>query len=159
MELAERAARALGVDVGCLHTEIKLTIDGPRVIEVNGRLGGGIPEMLELASGVSLFNVAARVAVGEQISLGRLPCDRVAYLFYMQAPYEAAKLNSLDGLDRVRALDGVDTIFLNRQPGDSVDWRDGNHGYLYSVLGVAEDHDAMRGLHQTIGDTVDVDFS
>ena len=66
MELAERAARALGVDVGCLHTEIKLTIDGPRVIEVNGRLGGGIPEMLELASGVSLFNVAARVAVEEQ---------------------------------------------------------------------------------------------
>jgi biotin carboxylase len=159
VELAELAAKALGVDVGCLHTEIKLTVDGPRVIEVNGRLGGGIPEMLELASGVSLFNIAARVALGEQFNLSRLPCDKVAYLFYMQAPYEAVTLNRLEGLDRVRALPGVDTIFLNRQPGDGVDWRDGNHGYLYSVLGVAEDHDAMRGLHHTIGDIVDVDFS
>ena len=40
--------------VGCLHTEIKFTPDGPRIIEVNGRVGGGVPEMIERAAGIPL---------------------------------------------------------------------------------------------------------
>ena len=42
---------ALGVSTGCLHTEVKFTPDGPEIIEVNGRVGGGVPEMLERAAG------------------------------------------------------------------------------------------------------------
>jgi len=55
LEVATAALRALGVQTGCFHTEIKLTPSGPRVIEVNGRLGGGVPDMLFQASGVSLL--------------------------------------------------------------------------------------------------------
>ncbi len=45
LDVASRAIAALGVRVGFLHTEIKLTPDGPRIIEVNGRLGGAIPAL------------------------------------------------------------------------------------------------------------------
>ena len=55
LEVATAALAAIGVKTGAFHTEIKLTPDGPRVIEVNGRIGGGVPEMLLRASGVSLF--------------------------------------------------------------------------------------------------------
>ena len=51
LELATSAIEALGVHTGCLHTEIKFTPDGPRVIEVNGRVGGGVPEMLGACRG------------------------------------------------------------------------------------------------------------
>jgi len=37
------------------------------VIEVNGRLGGGVPEMLFQASGVSLVQLSMRVALGEPV--------------------------------------------------------------------------------------------
>jgi biotin carboxylase len=54
LEVAGAATAAIGVTVGCLHTEIKLTPDGPRVIEVNGRVGGGTPEMLAAVTDVDL---------------------------------------------------------------------------------------------------------
>lgn len=38
--LAASAVLALGIRYGASHTEVKLTPDGPRVIEVNGRVGG-----------------------------------------------------------------------------------------------------------------------
>ena len=65
LALATSAIEALGVTTGCLHTEIKFTPDGPRVIEVNGRVGGGVPEMLDRAAGVTLVEITLRVALGE----------------------------------------------------------------------------------------------
>ena len=65
--LATSAIEALGVTTGCLHTEIKFTPEGPRIIEVNGRVGGGVPEMLERAAGVALLELTLRVALGEAV--------------------------------------------------------------------------------------------
>ena len=69
LDLATRAIDALGVRTGCLHTEVKFTPEGPRIIEVNGRLGGGVPEMLERAAGVGLLDLTLRVALGEPVSV------------------------------------------------------------------------------------------
>ena len=51
LDIASMAIKALGVRVGFLHTEIKLTPDGPRIIEVNGRLGGSVAEMAKACHG------------------------------------------------------------------------------------------------------------
>ena len=47
-ETVAAAIIALDVVHGCLHTEVKFTKDGPRIIEVNGRVGGGIPQLVRL---------------------------------------------------------------------------------------------------------------
>lgn len=58
--------RALGCTDGVTHTELKLTPDGPKVIEVNGRLGGDLIPYLGLCSrGVDTGLAAAAVACGE----------------------------------------------------------------------------------------------
>jgi hypothetical protein len=41
-------------------------------------------------------------------------------------------------------MDGVQEVILNRGPGQSVDWREGNHGYVFSVFGTAADHEGVR---------------
>lgn len=57
--------RALGYRDGWTHTEFKLTADGPKVIEVNGRLGGDlIPHLGALATGTDPGLAAAAVACG-----------------------------------------------------------------------------------------------
>lgn len=57
--------RALAIERGMTHTEIKLTSRGPRLIEVNGRLGGDlIPFIGREATGVDPGEVAAAIAVG-----------------------------------------------------------------------------------------------
>ncbi|WP_432102055.1 ATP-grasp domain-containing protein [Streptomyces sp. bgisy091] len=60
------ANRALGTDRTITHTELMLTADGPKVVEVNGRLGGDlIPRLAELAApGLSVGRVLGAVATG-----------------------------------------------------------------------------------------------
>lgn len=59
------AHRALGLRDGVTHTELRLTEDGPVIIEVNARLGGDmIPRLGQLATGVDPGRIAADVATG-----------------------------------------------------------------------------------------------
>ncbi|MFC3574962.1 ATP-grasp domain-containing protein [Streptomyces yaanensis] len=65
-EVVIAANRALGTDRTITHTELILTADGPKVVEVNGRLGGDlIPHLAELAvPGLSVGRVLGTVATG-----------------------------------------------------------------------------------------------
>lgn len=59
------AHRGLGIDNAATHTEIRLTDDGPRVVEVNGRSGGDlIPYLGALAMGIDLPLAIADIAAG-----------------------------------------------------------------------------------------------
>jgi biotin carboxylase len=69
LDLASLAIEALGVTTGCLHTEVKFTSDGPRIIEVNGRVGGGVPEMLYRAAGFALNEMTMNLALGANIQV------------------------------------------------------------------------------------------
>jgi len=64
------AHRALDLADGITHTEVRMTVRGPVIIEVNARLGGDmIPYVGKLATGVDPGRVAADVAVGARPDL------------------------------------------------------------------------------------------
>jgi biotin carboxylase len=159
LEVATAALGAIGVKTGAFHTEIKLTPDGPRVIEVNGRLGGGVPEMLFQASGVPIFELSMRVALGETVVVdGPVPCARVGWRFLFQPPTAARRVVSIEGLDRLAALSGVNEVFVNRSPGDPIDWREGTRHYIYSVHGVAADYDELLEIGRFIHEEVSIAY-
>ncbi len=153
--VAEQAIRALGVTVGCLHTEVKLTSHGPVVIEVNGRIGGGMSEILEVASGVPFLHLALRCALGDEVVVPDMPaCRRIGFLLYVQAPARCEKMVAIEGLETLRRLPGIEQVVLNRPPGQKLNWRDGNHGYVYSVLGSMPDHHALLSFVAHLDDIV-----
>jgi biotin carboxylase len=157
LEVATAALRALGVRTGDFHTEIKLTPDGPRVLEVNGRLGGGVPEMLHQASGVSIMRLSMRAVLGERAVVdGPVPCARVGWRFLFQPPASARRVVGIEGLDRLAELAGVNTIFVNRSPGDPVDWREGTRHYIYSVYGVSADYDGLLEIDRFLREEVSI---
>jgi len=62
-----RAHQALGVEDGITHSEVRLTEDGPLIIEVNGRLGGDlIPFLGRIATGIEPGEVLFDVATGQR---------------------------------------------------------------------------------------------
>lgn len=67
-DVVTRANNALGIDRTVTHTELILTADGPKVVEVNGRLGGDlIPHLAELATpGLSVGEIIGSVATGRE---------------------------------------------------------------------------------------------
>lgn len=151
LEATEAAIKALGITDGYTNTDLILTPEGPRVLEVNGRIGGQIATLLELAGGSPLIPEAMRFAVRDHSGdVDRVPLSRVAFCAMYQAPVEATRLVELSGLDVVAALPGVTAITPNRAEGDVIDWRVGTMSRLFTVHGVADDHDQLYEVYQQI---------
>jgi biotin carboxylase len=140
LEAAGSALRAVGFEVGVAHTEIKLTREGPRVIEINGRIGGGVPEMLALTTGIDLVKVAMLAALSEPLGVGQMPStEGIGYRFFYQPPSDARRVIRLEGLEELRARPGVESVRLHRPPGTEIDPSEGTRSYLFAVVGKAQD--------------------
>ncbi len=149
LALAGQTLRALGVEHGAAHTEIKLTAEGLRVIEVNGRIGGGVPEMLRLAAGADIVTLTMRAALGWGSEVLDLPATSgVAYRFFYQPPSSARRLTAIDGLDRLKLLPGVESIFLHYPPGTEIDARHGTRTYVFAVVGWAADYAGVLAVEE-----------
>jgi biotin carboxylase len=158
LELATRAVKAMKVSIGCVDTEIKLTPDGPRIIEVNGRIGGHVPFTLSSATGISILPLAMRVALGDDIVIAALPqCQQVGYVLHYFAPRNVRAITSVSGLERLRERPGVEEVILLRGAGRAVDWHEGSFGHVFSVAGAVPGHDDLRELLRAIADTVVID--
>lgn len=159
LEVATAAVKALGVTNGCLHTEIKCTPKGPRVIEVNGRVGGGVPYMVRRATGFDIFEALIRVACGDQVMVqGPVATHQIAYHFIVQAPMSATKVLAIEGLGQLQALDGVESVLLNRAPGDHLDWRQGAQHAMFFVDGVAGDYAQLKAVDRYIREEVAISY-
>jgi biotin carboxylase len=158
---ASAAAAALGVRDGILHTEIKLTPDGPMVIEINGRLGGPPPYVVrEATDGINLFLAACRLALGEPTGVpDPLRFERVAYWITFQPPVWATQITRLDRVRDVSRLEGVQSVVVNRHVGEPVNWREGTSGEVLTVRGSVADHDALRELIDEIHDTIVIEYA
>ncbi|MEH1098877.1 ATP-grasp domain-containing protein [Micromonospora sp. CPCC 205561] len=140
--VAVAALRALGVRHGVTHTEIKLTPTGPRVIEVNGRLGGYVPVLLRRAAGFDLVRTVLRLAVDEPVTVPALVWKRMEFAYLPAPPVAARTLVSWNDV-RPRDLPGIRSIELRSRPGRTLDWRDGTASSIALVHGTATTHDEI----------------
>jgi biotin carboxylase len=88
-EAATAAVRALGIASGPTYTQLIMGPDGPTVIEVAARLGGGHDSELVLqATGVDLAAAAVRAALGIPVEEGDLAPTRnhACVVEFLEAP-------------------------------------------------------------------------
>jgi biotin carboxylase len=160
LEVVTMALTGIGVVIGNVHTEVKLTPEGPRVIEVNGRTAGAIPAVLALASGYFLLESAMTVALGGAPAAGGLlPCDRIGFRVNLQPPTWATRLDSIEGVDAAKALRGVESVEVLRASGDPVDWQLGTDELVAAVIGSVESLEELREIRHQIDKTVKVKYA
>jgi biotin carboxylase len=160
LAMVDQAIAALQIAVAVIHTEIKLTPAGPALIEVNGRLGGRPPFVLQSVSDTNLFLAACLLAAGAPPGVDApAVCSGVGYWRMLQAPMWARRVTAVDGLAGLSAHPGVETIKLNRRAGDPVDWREGTDGNVVVVRGRVDDHAALAEIIRLIDDTVRIDYA
>lgn len=146
LEMASAAIAALRLSLGCVHTELSLTADGPRVIEVNGRVGG-IPTVIAAATGIDMLSIALRLAIGEEIIFNSLaPTKTVAYRLCGYAPPESRRIIAVTGLEEWRTRANVTDALLDHGPGENIDWRQGSDSRIFTVHGTAADHNELRQI-------------
>jgi biotin carboxylase len=140
IEAARRAAAALGVTDGPTYTQIALGPDGPRVIELAARLGGGHDaELCRVALGIDLNGLALAAALGEPVEIPEPePLGGACVRFLVPPP---GVLEDIGGLEDARAVDGVVEARVYRSPGWRFgEFRRGNDRAGY-VLARGESHD------------------
>jgi biotin carboxylase len=153
------AIQALGADFGCYRTEIKLTPEGHKIIEVNGRPSGLTPVNVQLASGLPLLRLCMRLGLGEHVVVeGPIKCDRVAYRFYCEPPMSAQKYIGSTGLQELSKLPGVVQIDLHKSSGDTVDWRNGSLDKIFQVTGAVADHAELAEHYRACTEDVVVTY-
>ncbi|POX36478.1 carboxylate--amine ligase [Streptomyces sp. Ru73] len=133
-DTAVQAVKALGLDDVVGHTEIKLTPDGPRVVEVNPRPAGNrITELIRHVTGIDVAAACVDVALGHRPDLTvRATGLRSAAIGFL-VPERAGTLTGIDGADAVRAADGVLELQL-ADPGKAVRAAGSNNDYLGHVM-------------------------
>jgi biotin carboxylase len=114
--LVSDAHRVLGVTHGVTHAEIRLTAAGPRLVELNGRLGGDlIPYASELATGVDLVVAAAELAFGRRPSLTRTR-HRTVEIQFVYPPYDCV-VQKID-VSSAASVAGIAHATALAAPGD-----------------------------------------
>lgn len=108
IDMADRALAALDMGTGVAHTEVMFTPEGPRVIEVNARIGGALPYLFPMVSEIDMVQAAGRVAMGERPPP---PPEFRGYAVFVgpQHPVDVDVV-AVRGLDEVAALDEVRAV-------------------------------------------------
>ncbi|MFK3984796.1 pyridoxal-phosphate dependent enzyme [Micromonospora sp. NPDC050397] len=118
-ECARQALKAIGFELGPSHIEIRLTPQGPVVIEINGRLAGGmIPELVRAATGIDLLDQQLRAVTGRPLAL---TADRSRYagLRFLTAT-GAGLLTGIGGTAAAAGVPGVEAVVTTAVPGRTV---------------------------------------
>lgn len=133
-ETTRQALKALGLDRVVAHTEIKLTADGPRLVEVNPRPAGNrITELIRHVTGIDLAAACVDVALGREPDLRRRATGLTSAAIGFLVPDQDGVLEAVDGADTVRAADGLLELQL-ADPGKAVKTAGSNNEYLGHLM-------------------------
>jgi hypothetical protein len=163
--VAEAGLRAVGIADGFANVDLKLTPEGPRLVEVNGRLGGNVHVLMELAGGPQILPLLFQLALGQdmaaepavaRVAAGNWP--RVAYFAWIQTPMSATRLVGIEGLDDVAALPHVASVTRNQRQGDQLDWARGGRFNVSEVFGSVEVIGDLAGARDEIDEVITLTF-
>ena len=116
VDVARAAAEAVGIENGPTYTQVLLSPDGPKVMELAARLGGGHDaELAKAALGVDLNGLALAAALGESVEVPEPRPVGGACVRFLVAP--PGSFDALTGLDEALALEGIVDARVYRRPG------------------------------------------
>lgn len=136
------ALALIGYHQGPAHTEVKLTPDGPRIVEINPRLpAGNITTMVRQVRGRDPHLDAKLLAVGGRPAPPEGEWDGGAAVVVVYPEAGPGVLAALDGVEAAEAVPGVRVVPLV-SPGDELWHRVDNSGRVALVCAYAEDAEA-----------------
>jgi len=118
-EVTARACAALGLKEGPVHAELRITPEGPKVIEVAARsIGGLCARTLRFGAGVSLEELIVRHALG--LPTGDLRREAAAAGVMMLPIPRSGTLVGVAGVESARQVEGIVDVVVTIPRGRPV---------------------------------------
>lgn len=117
--IASRAVKAVNIIDGAAHVEIIITSDGPKLVEMGARLGGGClaTHLVPLSTGVDMVQAVITQALGGIPSLKRRFIRGSAIRFLSPPP---GRIEQVQGIAEAKESPGVVEVVLSKTEGCTV---------------------------------------
>lgn len=117
---AHQAITALGIDHAAGHAEIRLAPQGPVIMEVAARLGGGFinSHLVPLSTGIDLVAATIQVAMGKAPDLQARRQGRAAAIRFLRA--QSGIVGHIEGLESASQSEGVEEVAVYVRTNDRI---------------------------------------
>lgn len=156
-DVARAAVRAVGIENGPSHTEIIVTEEGPKVVEIGARLGGDCitTHLVPLSTGVDMVECCIRIALGDVPNVTP-KFEKGSAIRYL--PSHEGWLKSISGLDNARAVDGVQQIEIVKTAGQAIPDIHSSGDRIGFVIAQHDSADAAVAAAMTALDQIQVEI-
>ena len=118
-DLAVRACKAVGIQVGPAHVEMILTKAGPKMVELGARMGGDCitTHLVPLSTGIDMVGCTIKLACGEKIDI-EPKWEKGSAIRYFDTHNGVIK--SIEGIDEAKKIPGVQEISIVHHVGETI---------------------------------------
>ena len=118
-KVAIAANKAIGIKNGPSHTEIIVTKEGPKIVELGARLGGDCitTHLVPLSTGVNMVEACIKIALGEKPNITpSLQCGSAIRYFRQHA----GVVKKIEGIGNAEQMPGVKQVSIVHGVGETV---------------------------------------
>ncbi|MBR3508970.1 MAG: ATP-grasp domain-containing protein [Lachnospiraceae bacterium] len=118
-EVAIAANKAIGIQNGPSHTEIIVTKDGPKIVELGARLGGDCitTHLVTLSTGVDMVEASIRIALGMKPDL-EPKWNKGSAIRYLKTKIGTVK--EITGVEEAATIPGVIQVSIVHNIGEEI---------------------------------------
>lgn len=160
MNIVKRTIEAVNIRNGPSHTELKITKEGPKVIEIAARLGGDFitSKLVPLSTGIDMVELSILSTVGQEIRLAQRSCKGAAIRFILP-PDRAGKVSGLTGVEEAKRVQGIYEVELYKVIGDNVAPLESSNDRLGHIIAVGENSTEAIDMCEAALEKIKVNFS
>ena len=139
-KVALQAIKAIGINNGPSHTELKLTQSGVKVVEIAARLGGDFitSRLVPLSTGVDMVDCSLSHVVGEYVDCD-IKLKRGAAIRFISA--NEGVIRDIKGIDIAKGMPGVQEVCIMRKVGDKISGLKNSSDRIGYVISIGDNAD------------------
>lgn len=139
-KVAHAAIKAIGMENGPNHTEIKVTPAGAKLVEIAARLGGDYitSKLVPLSTGVDMIECSFATLLGEEVKYQNTISKGSAIRFIQG---KKGILKAVDGLEEALKMPGVLEIEIYLKPGSYIRSPENSSDRVGHVIATGKDAD------------------
>ena len=119
INVAMDAIKAIGIKNGPSHTEIKVTPNGAKLVEVAARLGGDYitSKLVPLSTGIDMIDCSYDILLNKNVNLKKTKSIGAAIRFIHGNDGVLKKIN---GINNVKKMPGIQEVCIYKKVGDVI---------------------------------------
>lgn len=139
--VTRQAITAMNIKNAPTHTEIIVTKEGPKIVEIAARLGGDFitSRLVPLSTGINMVRESVKLALGEDVCLDKTRNSGAAIRFLCAT--ETGTISKIEGVQDALAEEGICEVVLYVEPGEKVSRVKSSNDRIGHIIAIGQNAD------------------